>query len=105
MSKRCLNYISGNPTINESARASVFGELVKLTRPLLSAYTSDLYHDAHWLAGNVIGNDVTFYFGVRESGTSIGLNADLVAKINLVTFRIRVYVEEGSTHLTVSARR
>lgn len=52
-------------------RAHVFGHLVKLADGVLTAYHSDLYHDALWLR-DVLNGPMTFCWSVGESGTGIG---------------------------------
>lgn len=53
-------------------RPLVFGKLVEMTRNVVTAYFSDLYHDAIWVSVHING-PVTFYFACGESGTDIGL--------------------------------
>lgn len=98
-----LGYETGNTTINESARAGVFARLVGITRPILAHYTSDLYHDARWIAEHVTGDDFTFYYGVRETGTSIGTDESDVSSHNLAIYRVRVWVADGNTMVSVGS--
>jgi hypothetical protein len=104
MSTRRIGYETGRTEISETGtHAAVFAELVTLSRPIVSHYLSDLYHDALWLSRNLTGSDTTFYYGLRETGTSIGFDADLVGAHNVALYRIRVYVVDGETSVTRSA--
>lgn len=71
------------PGFDDSVRAKVFGELVKLTHPILEHYHSDLYHDANWL--NTWAKDdleaISFVYGVDDSHTFIGPNDEETVKI------------------------
>jgi hypothetical protein len=83
MSTKHIGYETGRTEIGDIDRAETFGRLIGITRPILAFYCSDLYHDARWIHDNVTGPDVTFYFGVRESGTSIGFDHALVKAYNV----------------------
>lgn len=65
---------------NDSVRALLFGHMVKLAKPIVQEYQSDLYHDAMWLAENVTGAR-TFEWLVRPSGTNIDGSAEMGVKI------------------------
>lgn len=62
----------------DSFRAQIFHELAKLSMGTVVHYLSDFYRDAIWLKTYVTGDAFTFYFGFRDTGTSIGTDADLV---------------------------
>lgn len=82
-----------NTMTNVSAvRQLVFGELVKLTAPVLTHYHSDLYHDALWLAEQCHGAEVTFRYSFDESGTVIGGG---MAHMRKHAYRITVGVTDG----------
>ena len=63
--------------IPESAKATLFGELVKYSMPLLERFHSDIYHDANWVGSFVTGETV-FYYSADDSGTMIGEDKDLI---------------------------
>lgn len=54
-------------------RQLVFGFLIEFAQSVITAYRSDLYHDAMWLAEYMAGDEFTFWWSVDESGTSIGM--------------------------------
>jgi len=56
----------------------VFGELVRLSQYTITAYWSDLYHDALWIREYVKGDSYTFFWSVNESGTNIGEDRESV---------------------------
>ena len=63
----------------------IFGQLVKLAIDKgIAHYHSDLYHDAIWIRRHweAIVEAGVFFYGVRETGTSIGLDANYVAAID-----------------------
>lgn len=62
----------------DSLLALLFGAMVPLTDGVVKHYHSDLYHDAHWLAKHV-RDEMTLYYAVRDTGTSLGDDRDLVA--------------------------
>lgn len=97
-----LGYTSYKVELEESDCARVFGELLKLAEGKISAYTSDLYHDAMWLSQNLVGKHGTeFYFGVRASGTSIDWSTFVVQEHSDFTWRISVRVIDGSTCMDI----
>ena len=51
-----------------SIRATIMGELVKLSAPFVKHYHSDYYHDAIWLQ-QTIKEECLFYFSFDECGT------------------------------------
>lgn len=88
--------------ISYSVRAKVFGVLVRLAAPIVDHYHGDLYHDAHWLDDHVEG-PMHFYFGVRDTGTAIGTDRDLIVKYNTDAWRIDLTVTprgKWEAHLT-----
>jgi hypothetical protein len=103
MSTKHIGYETGRTEIGDIDRAETFGRLIGITRPILAFYCSDLYHDARWIHDNVTGPDVTFYFGVRESGTSIGFDHALVKAYNVAVYRIRVWVDNGDSSVSVDS--
>ena len=78
----------------ESMRAMVFGHLVDLTDNVVKRYRSDLYHDARWLR-DYFAEAITFYFAVREAGTSIGDSRKDVSLIGYAAlYRVDIVKEE-----------
>lgn len=57
----------------------LFAHLVRRAFGVIEHYHGDLFHDAMWLKENVHGRDARFYWSVRETGTSIGIDPYLVA--------------------------
>lgn len=99
MEDRLLSYSTGRTTIDDSA-ALVFGELVKLTHPVLQGFRSDLYHDAMWLSERLKGDDVTFFYAFDDSGTQIcSTEGDLHRGHQ---YRIRVWCDGGATRMSVA---
>jgi hypothetical protein len=80
--------------ITDSVRAALFGVLVQLAAPVVEHYQGDLYHDVHWIDRHVTG-PASFYYGVRDTGTGIGSDRQLVTDHNTQAWQI---------DLTVSAR-
>lgn len=94
-----LVYITGNTTV-DAARSLVFGELVKLVLPVMERYHSDLYFDAVWVQGHVVGPDaVTFMYSFDQSGTSID-HAEGSAHRKHV-YRIRVWCDGGAVKMKI----
>lgn len=79
----------------------VFGHLMKLALPVITAYHSDLYHDALWLDKYLAGASFTFYWAVRETGTQIGTDESLFLNW-IAAYRLTVILDRGSTTLTVT---
>jgi hypothetical protein len=80
--------------INDSVRAALFGVLVELAAPVVEHYRGDLYHDVHWIDRHATG-PLRFYYGVRDTGTGIGTDRDLVVNHNTLAWQV---------DLTVNAR-
>lgn len=97
-----LCYETGATEIKSSARALAFGMLAELAVPYVKRYMSDLYHDVHWVSDFLIGSDVTFFYGVRESGTSIGLDESAIVEFNERAWRARVWVDGGTTRMELT---
>lgn len=80
-------------TGKEHLLCHLYAELLKkaLDTPL-KAYHCDLYHDAVWIGDHVQFRyaPFTFYYGVRETGTSIGTNFDSVRQMNERVFKCSV---------------
>jgi len=97
-----LGYESYKVDLSESDSPKVFGELLKLASGIVKAYGSDLFHDAVWLYRNVPGTPgVAFYYGVRESGTSLSRDLGDVAPFNASVWRVTVRVIDGSTVMDI----
>jgi len=92
-------------TLN-SVRAGVFGILVQLATPVLQHFHGDLYHDANWLRQKL---DVTqaddpehgryvaaaFGYGVRDTGTDIGIDMGLIQRHNERVYQVIVVRHEN----------
>ena len=61
-------------------RAELFGHLLIIGQDVVKHYRSDFFRDAQWILENVNG-PMTFYYAVRDCGTSIGTDRELVAYI------------------------
>ncbi len=81
-------------------RAHVFGALVQLASSIVQCYHSDLYHDAAWLSEHLTG-PMSFYFGVRTSGTHIGTDHALIGPASDKTYRIELLREGGEWSIVV----
>lgn len=88
------------------AHSQLFGQMVVLAQPVIAHYHGDLYNDAMWIhkhlpaqlpqGGWPIPADqdhsvFIFYYGVRDTGTSIGTDLDLVSynNPNVYMFTVR----------------
>ena len=91
--KKRLRYDSSMTDVSDVA-ALVFGELVKLTAPVLIAYQCDLYHDALWLSANLKGTEYEFPYSFDQSGTSLIVDPPIAIREH--AYRIRVCVTEGT---------
>lgn len=100
MNTLTLGYVTGRTEIDESNRAVLFGELVKLAVPVIKAYHSDLFHDAIWLTEHVKGPEFTFYYSIDDCGTLIGTELKLVLARDH-RYRITVRVDEGKSELDI----
>ena len=81
-------------------RAAAFGVLVRLACPKLEHYQSDLYHDAHYVdrvvtPDTLTAGRVSFHYGVRDTGTTVGSTVDAVKPHCDETFEITVIVLAG----------
>lgn len=96
-----LGYDTGKTHITESVRAMVFGELIRLVRPVLEAYESDLYHDALWLQtfANDMRSEITFYYSFNNSGTSIGVERTYLTREH--KYRMTIRVHDGKSDLEI----
>lgn len=75
----------------DSIRARISGELVQMAIPVLKSYFSDFYRDVQWLMKYVTEPiDTVFFFGVSDTGTSIGDDLPLVRQGNDTTYRVIV---------------
>lgn len=86
----------------------VFGRLVRLAIPVLTAYESDLFRDAMWLVENMAGASFTFFWSVGESGTAIGMDERAVTQAAVTLhhtglYRVTVQLDaRGRTTLTIT---
>jgi len=81
-------------TIGTSVKALLFGKLMDEAVSVIDHYRSDWYHDALWIERNVTG-PTSFYFGMREFGTSIGHDRTAVMYGNDVTYAVTLSVDGG----------
>lgn len=77
--------------LSKRVRAKLFGVLVQLAAPVVEHYHGDLYHDVQWLDDHVNG-PMYFYYGVRDTGTGIGTDRDLVVNHNTNAWRVDLTV-------------
>lgn len=84
--------------------ASLLGECLLLATTehpkLLSQYRSDLLHDGIWVAEHwqAIAEGRTFFWALRETGTSIGTDRELVGYIEYcLLYRVRVELAPDAT--------
>lgn len=75
-------------------QSNVFGELVKIASPVLDFHHADLFHDAVWLQ-DFVKAPTFFFYGVRDTGTSIGTDLDLVSIGNPDVYRVEIISEGG----------
>lgn len=73
------------PACDDSVRALLFGQLLKLAQPFIEGYQSDLYHDVHWIDRQVKG-PMVFWYSVDTTGTAIGTEAEFVRMRNYEHF-------------------
>ena len=78
---------------SNAVRAHIFGELADLAAPTVKFYRSDLYHDAGWLNNHVNG-PTTFFYGVRETGTHIGHDGELIAAHSTHVWQVDITVTD-----------
>ncbi len=103
---RLISYLGS--TLDEQlygVTPALFHELATLAWPVVEHYRGDLYHDAHWLDHFVSGypswkgamDDVCthFFYGVRQSGTSIGTDPRYVAINSDKMYEITLTNDDG----------
>lgn len=73
--------------LTTSVKAILFGEMVRKVSPHVNFYLSDYYHDVHWIDENIKAM-ATFYYGCRDTGTSLGTDRDLVVANNKRAWKI-----------------
>lgn len=88
-----IGYHDADDASHPSVCARIFAEMLSLALPTVKHYQSDLYHDALWLAKGMPTNE-PWWFGIRESGTSIGTDHRLVSAYNAKTYRMVVHRNE-----------
>lgn len=96
------HFLCFEDTMSFSVRAKLFGVLVQLAAPVVEHYHGDLYHDVHWLDEHVEG-PMHFFYGIRDTGTGIGTDRDLVTSHNTLAWRIDLTVSprgKWEVHLT-----
>lgn len=79
-------------------RPLLFGHLVEISKEN-THYLSDYYHDVHWLdkyltAENLTDNAFTFFYGVRNTGTSIGTDEELVTIHNEFVWKVTLACDD-----------
>jgi hypothetical protein len=85
----------GNADDCQLAKPQVFAVLHQLTHERVQHYQGDYYHDALWIERHVpahVGRGVTFsfYYGARDTGTSIGDDFALVAIGNEHVWEVQI---------------
>lgn len=90
-----LSYVSYKTEFEATDRAVLFGKLVELASGVVKLWSSDLYHDAMWLSEHMVGHGVVFYFGVRETGTSLDKSEANVSAFNDSVYRVTARVVNG----------
>ncbi len=70
---------------SDAVQAALFGHLVTLATDVVNDYRSDLFRDAQWILEHVKG-PMTFYYGVRDCGTSIGTDLATSPRFTVSTF-------------------
>lgn len=85
-------------------RAPLMGVLVDLARPVVRQYLSDHYYDAQWLSKYVQG-PMEFFYGVREYGTDIGTDQQLIERFNEKAYLIELVWSEGSWDVVVTTTK
>lgn len=83
------HFLNTDETFTESTRGQLFARLLDLAFPMVEHYKGDLYSDALWL-GKYVDGPTVFFYGVRETGTHIGTDGDLIMPYNRVTYRVEV---------------
>lgn len=58
-------------TLPDTGKSKLFGELVKLSAPIVKHYVSDLYRDAQFVMAD-LNEEGEFFYGADEWGTAIG---------------------------------
>jgi hypothetical protein len=82
---------SGEGQINDSILSGIFREMFRRAVPVVKFYEGDLFHDALWIKANIAGPSEDrqgFYYGVRDTGTSIGFDESLVSYSNKITYYV-----------------
>lgn len=95
-----LGYGTESADIREHVQL-VFGHLVRMATPVLTAYWSDLYHDATWLQKHMAGDSFTFYYAYDEAGTSIGTDP-VVADTREHAYRLEAFVTGRTVMLGIT---
>ena len=103
---------SGNVSdpIQSGIPQRLFGELVKLARPVVREFESDLYIDALWVREHVLDEHsapLEFWYTVRHSGTHIGqgeagLRSVLGVFTDSIAYRLRLSDNDGRWDLAIT---
>lgn len=75
-------------------KSGLFEALLNQTLPVVKHYRCDYYHDAMWISHHVPrvleeGESFTFYYGARETGTSI--QSDLKLSKEFLKYNTRAW--------------
>lgn len=76
-------------------QARLFGCMLDLIEGKVKYYKSDLYYDAGWIKDCVpskwkLNDSFTFWFGCRETGTSIGTEFEYIGPYNDHVFKLQL---------------
>lgn len=79
----------------DSIRAALFGKLLDLAFPIVEHYRGDIFRDALWIDRHVNG-PCRFFYGVRDTGTSIGFSQrDVAAMDGNETYSVTLTENDG----------
>lgn len=85
--------------------SAVFGEMIKLSAPIVAHYHGDLYHDAMWLSEFLTGQRLDFAWSFDGNGTNIGTDESLVLRRRVwVRFTVTATNGNGVVEYDVSSR-
>lgn len=83
------------PEMPETARARLFGELVKRVAPIVENYVSDLFHDANYLTNHIKHSGDWFYYAIDEWGTHIGTSRHIFDHRKTAQYNVTIQQDKG----------
>ena len=102
-----IQHFGSTEDTNFHGSARIFGAMAEVAGPILEHYHSDLYHDAMFIKRTVQDlvpfEPVEFYYGIRNTGTSIAENLEVVNMMQQeVVLHVKIELTDERLLLTIT---